>query len=1208
MDYLWLFESLRKHLNVFCSRLRVFAISVLILSQVPMYSSASGNYSLQEKISLNVKDKVLSDVLSIIEKKTNYTFFYNLKEVELDQEVSVNLENESINEVMKELFRGTQITYTIRGKQIVLKQDDRKAPHLVSVHGKVGDEQGIPLPGVTVVVKGTTIATVTNNNGVFSFTSVPSNGILVFSFVGMQSQEIAIDNKTEINVELREQNIAINEVVVTALGLSRDDKSLGYSVSKIKSEDLTRTVSGNWLNAMSGKVAGLTFDQANGGPSSSVRVTLRGDQSLNYGNNEALFVIDGVPVSSGMTATRSVSNYAQADAPIDYGNGASDINPDDIESVSVLKGPAATALYGSRAANGAIVITTKSGRTDKGIGVTVNSSVILEKAGYFPDFQTKYGNGSDMGIEEYSLWELSADMAPDGVATPRHYSRYTFGEKFDPHKLRYLYASKNWETGEFVKLPWVYQDDWYTGLFQSGVTYNNTVTISGSNGEGTNTRLSFTDFRNDWILPNTGFERQTVSLTFTTDINKFISLKTKANYYRKQSDNMPGGGYDETNPMYALVWGFNVNSITDWKKEYFEGRYNYANWVAQGENGQGLVFPSANSFNPYRTLYEALNTQDKDRFLGNVALTFDLLKVLTLDLRSGLDWSNEFRTQRRPYYTAGYQNGFYREQTVRLFENNNDFMLRYNNNQMVDRRMGLSIMFGGNNMTNEYYNSKITLSQLGEEGIYHTSNLPVGINPDPYNYRSKKVVNSLYGMFSLSWDDTYFLDITGRNDWSSTLSRGSWSYFYPSVAASVLLDKVLNFQSYISWIDLLKLRLSWANVGNDTSPYSLDQYYSTTSYSGGYTLPGTITDPQIKPENVESWEAGLEGKFFQNRIYFDVALYNSSTTDQIVSVDMDQITGATGMKINAGEITNKGIEITTGFVPLRTRDFNWSFDITWSTNKNKLVSLQDGWDPNEPLQTDMGTTIGSRTYIYSYVGEEMHVIYGRGFQRAPEGATYIDENGNTADASGMRIINSDGYPVLDESPNRRIGKVNPDWRAGMVQRFRYKNLSLSATFSGQMGGNAFSVTNFALSYQGKLKNSLEGRYDGLVAEGVNAITNSDGTVTYTKNTTITSNIKTYYNTYVWNRNNTEMNTFSTSFLKLKEVRLDYQIPAALCQKTGFLQKANVGMFATNLFCITEFPQYDPETGMLNGSEIHKGIETMAFPMTRSYGFNVKLSF
>jgi outer membrane receptor protein involved in Fe transport len=364
----------------------------------------------------------------------------------------------------------------------------------------------------------------------------------------------------------------------------------------------------------------------------------------------------------------------------------------------------------------------------------------------------------------------------------------------------------------------------------------------------------------------------------------------------------------------------------------------------------------------------------------------------------------------------------------------------------------------------------------------------------------------------------------------------------------------------------------------------------------------------IKPENVESWELGLEAKLFHDRLGFDIAVYNSSTTNQIVSVSVDQIIGASSMRINAGEIRNRGVEISAHFVPVELRNFSWSVDVNWSKIWNKLVSLQDDWDPTVPLQTDMGTTIGSRTYIYSYVGEEMHVIYGKGYQKAPEGAYYLDKNGNKVDCSGMDIVNDNGYPMLDEQPSTKVGKVNPDWRAGLSTRVTYKNLSLGMTFSGQLGGNAFSVTNFSLSYQGKLTNSLEGRYDGLVHQGVHETKNADGTVTYTENTTVTASIRSYYRDYVWIRDNTVSNTFGTSFLKFKEARLDYKLPETVVKKIGFLQGAGIGVYVTNIFCLTEFPQYDPEVGMLRGSDIYRGIEAMTFPMTRTYGVNLKLSF
>lgn len=1068
-----------------------------------------------------------------------------------------------------------------------------------------------PLIGAMIKVKGTSQGTVSDIDGKFHLNiSDAPDAHLVVTYMGYELQEIEVGRQSVFRVVMKEATHMLKETVVTALGITREQKSLGYAVSKLSEDEVTSNLSGNWLNALDGKVAGLTMAGAGSGPIGSLRVTLRGDQSLNYGSNEALFVIDGIPVYSGTSESGSGSTYSNADAPVDFGNGASDINPDDIESVSVLKGPAATALYGSRAANGAIVITTKKGRTEKGIGVTFNSSVVWEKAGYWPEFQTEYGSGADMGLEPYCLWTLTADQAPDGVPVRQHISRYAFGEKYDASKLRYQYNGKNWETGELAKTPWVYQDDWYTGLFETGLTFDNSVSIEGSNGKGTSARLSITDRRNDWIMPNTGYDQQSFSLSVTSELNKYLTLNAKANYYNKSSDNIPVAGYGSSSVMYQLIWGYTNNSMSLWRDEYFQGRYTRENYEnTSGSGGSSLVYPLATSFNPYRTLYEGLNGLDKNRFFGNLSLTAKLLPGLQLTLRGGVDYVDEFRTQQRPKYSERVD-GFYREQSLRNYESNIDFLLRYTNNSWFDERLGFSVAFGGNQMYRKAYNNRITLDELDVEGVYNLANVPSSSRPDIYTYRSEKAINSLYGFASLSWDNIFFLDITGRNDWSSTLPRNNCSYFYPSVSGSVLLSEWFDFRDKAPVIDFLKVRLSWANVGNDTSPYSLDQYYSTTDYSGGYRLPSSIPDPNIKPENVESWETGLEMSMFKKRLTLDLALYKSSTTDQIVNATLDQIVGATSMKINAGEIQNKGIEVSLGVVPVRTKDFTWSMNFNWSRNWNKLVSLQDGWDPETPLQTSMGTTIGSRTFVYSYVGEEMHIIYGKGFKRAPEGSYYLDENGNKVDCSGMHLVDATtGYPMLDDNPTTRIGKVNPDWRGGMSQTFRYKNFTLTATFTAQMGGHAFSVTNFSLGYQGKLKNSLPGRYDGLVHEGVNAIQNEDGTITYKKNTTITQDIQDYYNKYIWVRDNTEANTFSTDFLKLKEVRLNYTVPKNwLQQKVKFVQNASLGVWATNLFCITSFPAYDPEVGMMNGTDIYKGIETVAFPMTRSYGVNLKLSF
>ncbi len=1075
-----------------------------------------------------------------------------------------------------------------------------------TVSGTVTEANGDPIIGATIAQKGHKSGTVTDINGHFSIQTDTQSPTLEIHSIGYDNREVRANAQHEMHITLKDNSTSLEGVVVTALGIKREEKSLGYSVGKVNGDELSKSVSGNWLNEMRGKVAGLNLTDAGTGPLSSMRVTLRGDHSLDHGNSGTLFVVDGVPINAGTTATGSGSNYANGDGPVDFGNGAGDLNPDDIASVTVLKGAAATALYGSMAGNGAIVITTKSGSGRKGLGITVNSSLTIDKASYFPDFQTEYGSGSDSGLNPFCFWTLDKDEAPDGIATKRNISRYAFGEKFDATKMRYQYGSKNWDNGTYEMLPWQYADDWYTGFFQTGTTWRNSVTLSGGNGKGASARASLTDTRNTWITPNTGYASDAVALAFDTPLNNKIKLGARINYINKRSDNLPVSGYSAQSPMYALVWGYNNNPISYWKDEYFQGRYNAENYTnTDGTHGHSLVYPAEDSYNPYRTAYEELNSLDKNRVYGNFYLNFTLAKGLTLNLRSAVDLNDEWRTQQKPFYTPNHPTGFYREQSIRNQLFNNDFLLKYTNNDLVGKHLSMTLSFGGNAMEEKYYHNRVTLDQLQNDGVYNIYNVPSGYIAEPYNYRSKKKINSLYGFASLAWDDTYFLDITDRNDWSSTLSRKNRSYNYPSVSASVLLDKVLGLDKHAKWIDMLKYRLSWADVGIDTDPYSLDRYYSSTSYPGGYTISGTIPDANIKPENEISWETGIEAKMFHGRLSLDLTYYDMSIKNQIVNVAADQITGATGYTINAGKISNKGLEVTFSAVPVRTKDWEWGMDINWAKNWNKLVKLQDGWDASTPLQASMGTTIGSRVYIYSYVGQEMYQIYGRGYQRAPEGSYYLDENGNKVDCSGMKLIDKNGYPMLDNSPTKHIARVTPLWKAGMTQRLRYKNVSLSGVFSAQVGGHCFSVTNFSLSYQGKLKNSLAGRYDGLVVDGVQA---TDQKGVYKKNTTVTPSIETYYNTYVWNRNNTEENTFSTNFLKLKELRLDFDFPQNVLRRTHVLQGASLGLFATNVFCITPFPQYDPEAGMVNGTDICSGIEAMTYPMTRSYGINVKLTF
>lgn len=1069
------------------------------------------------------------------------------------------------------------------------------------VRGVVYDtEKPAPLTGATIVVQNKKVAAITDIDGKFSIAADPGD-VLHVQFMGYSDQMVNVTKAATYEIVMEPDAEMLDQVIVTALGMKREKRSLGYAATDVSGESLSTVQSSNWLSGLQGKVAGLQFNSVTSGPISSQRVVLRGESSLS-GDASALYIVDGVPISSGTISNASGSLYTNNDNPIDFGDGASDLNPDDIESVTVLKGAAATALYGSRAGNGAIIITTKSGMTTKGIGVTYSSNFTFDMPSYFPDFQTEYGSGADMGLREYSNFNVAYN--PDGVALNQ--SRYAYGEAFgDGTKMRYQYSGFNWDTMMAERTPWVYQDDWYTGIFRNGYTFDNAVTVEGGNGKGTSVRFSIKSTKNEWVLPNTGYDKQTFALSLNSKLNEYMKLTAKVNYYRTDSDNMPSNGYDNNSVLYQLLWSKNTDSMKDYYNEYFGGHFNSYTY-----SHSMYLLQRDNYYNPYRTLYEMTNSMDKDRVFGNIALNINLWKnKLTLDVKTGMDMDYQFRTQRKPKYSHKYEDGMYREQTVMRTEFNTDFMLKYVDS-FVDDRLTLTAGFGGNNMTYNRNSVKYTIDKLEVEGVYKTINYPAGTIPEVATYRSDKVVNSLYGLISLGWEDWAYLDITARNDWSSTLSPGYWSYFYPSVSASLVLDKLFNFKDNLPAVSFLKLRGSWANVGSDTDPYSVSFNYSGTDFPGGYRTSTTMTNADLKPQNVETIEVGLEAKFLENRIGIDVAAYSTDITNQIYDVPYDYMTGAYKYTRNIGCIRNRGLEIALNFVPIRTKDITWTVNMNAATNKGVLMDMYDGWDPASPHQASYGTTIGSRLYVYNYVGHEMGELWGMMIDKTPEGSYYLDENGNKVPCAGEQIVDPKTGLTSEPQGSYYLGNINPDWTGGFSTSFRYKNLRLSANFSAQIGGKTYSVSAALLGCGGKLKNTLEGRYDGFVTPGYNYVgEDGEGNQIYKPNETICSNVYKYYFNGPTNRYNFETYTYDMSFLKLKELRIDYELPKKIVKATKILQGVNVAAYASNLFCISEYPFYDPESaGSSNGGTIKKGIESGTFPMNRSYGFNLKLKF
>ena len=1189
------------------NRTTKFFITVLLF-----LATCTAALAQNKTVTISGKGLTVDKVLREVESQTGLSLMYDSSLIDPSATIDADFTNEPVSKVLSEIF-GKNVKVSFQGNMAVISQISKTAAQTDrsrEIRGTVVDiKSGQPVMFVTVFVKGTTNGTVSDTNGRFSIRAKDGD-IIEFSLLGYEVQDITVaSGVSTLKVELAESKMMLDDAVVTALGITRDEKSIGYAVSKVESDAINTSVSNNWVGGLEGKVAGLSLESANTGPGGAVRVTLRGENSLNHDNNEALFVIDGVPMLSGMVASSSGSGFGSTDAPIDYGNGIGDINPEEIESVTVLKGPAATALYGSQAANGAIVITTKSGHdSNRKFRVEFSSHVIAEKAGYWPDLQTEYGDGNGNEANRkmqsvFSFWNVPANMSDTGEAVNRLFSRAAFGPKFNGQML-YTYDSAKWKCEDGVwsvesyeRKPWE-AVDWYKGAFETGFTTNNTVALSWNPDRNTSVRFSLSDRHEDWILPNTGYSTQMFTLSLNQQAGRRVKLNAKINYYRKDSDNLPTTGYSTASPMYALMFGYTSIPVTSARDDYMSGRMAYflrLKTSADDTAGNGYT-TSYQCDNLYMMMYENLNTMDRDRVFGNASVDVKLTDHMDMMLRSGIDLAADFRTQRKASYSYTFYNGYYKEQTIKEFLSNNDLLFNYGNNW---GNWDLKATLGGNIYVNNLDNVQVVVNRLDEPNVFILQN-----SMDPLIVRGgrrDKKIYSVFGSASLSYKGMVFVDVTGRNDWSSTLPAGNRSYFYPSVSASVLLNKMFKMSRDI---DLLKLRASWANVGNDTKPYNTTPVYNNSNFPGSYIVPATLTNPDLRPENVASYEAGIQLAAFKKRISADIAVYKTITTDQIIAVPSDYITGAHNHYINAGMVSNTGIEFTLGGTPISTKNFNWTLNFTAGYNKNMLDELAPGvelWQLNS-------NTVGNNVYIYAYPGSELGHIYGQGYRRAPEGAYYIDENGRTVDVSGQKVIDKDtGNPVLNGTTPDDLfdfGSIYPDWKGGLATSLRMKDFSLTMNFSYSIGGIAYSITHYALSFNGKLTNSLEGRYDGLLLEGVND--NGDGT--YSPNTTIIRDVPDYYQTYKYSRNNVEENVFDTSYLKLKDARLEYNLPSRFIKDISWLTRASLGIYATNLFCITNFPMYDPEVATLTGASISRGIEACAYPMTRTYGVNLKMTF
>lgn len=1032
--------------------------------------------------------------------------------------------------------------------------------------GTVKDVQGSPMPGVAVLIKGTTLGVVTQNDGTYSLSmgQADKDAVLVFSFLGFKTQELKWNGKTVIDVTLEEERQELEGVVVTALGIKREEKGLGYSTQTVTEKMMSDATPTNWASALVGKVAGANILSTSSGPISSARITLRGDASLNIDGNNALIVLDGVPLNSQMTGDGSNSYGAGGggDVPVDYGNGIADINPDDIASIQVLKGATAAALYGSRAANGVMLVTTKSGvnKKKKYLGVTFNSNSSFDRVLHWPEFQEEYGQG-DLKTNASGKLYYSYGDSEDGAASGN--VALSFGPKLDG-SLYYQYDPETQQMGT-VRTPWVKRNH-RKAFWQTGYTLVNSIAIDGSS-EKSAVRLSLTYTKNEWIMPNTGFNRIAVSGSFQNQVTDKLRVSAKVNYVKRQSDNLPATGYNNSSIPYFMIL---TNPSVD-------VRWYQQRWV-KGKEGREILRPFSPWLdNPYVIAYECLNPMEKHGVVATGSIIYEFSPKWELMIRSGIDLSFDTREMIRPYGLKNFPKGYYQQQDVFSYENNTDVLLTYRN--QLSNSFNLSVSVGANRMDNKYKMQQAYVKDLITPGVYKLSN-GVAAPITTFTERNKRV-NSVYGTATLSYANKIFLDVTGRNDWSSTLPSGNNSFFYPSVSTSFILSDLLRLPEQISFA---KLRASWAQVGNDTAPYKTAKYYNTSAFPGSASVSPTLYNARFKPEISNSIEVGLDWRMFKQRFGLDLAFYNNITRNQILDVPMDQTTGYTKATMNFGKVRNRGIELQLDGTPVKTKNFTWNSTFTWAKNYNKVLSLAAGLTDGQTIAYTGGTNCA----LIAKVGGSIGDIYGYKLKRAPDGQV-VWKDGITARTTEFEYV----------------GNAYPAWKAGFSNEFSYKNFRVSILFDGQWGGIVYSQTHHKMTEHGTLKHTLKYRENPnfeVVGEGVML----DERGQYVPNN-VPISVSKYYADY-WRRANVETNSFDASFLKLREARIEYTIPSAGLNKIG-IERLTLALYGRNLAMWTkDFPVYDPEVATLNNGTIVPGSEMGQLPSTRTMGFNLTLKF
>ncbi|MGK4567161.1 SusC/RagA family TonB-linked outer membrane protein [Flavobacterium sp. 3HN19-14] len=1055
--------------------------------------------------------------------------------------------------------------------------------------GTVSDSNGLPLPGVSILVKGTSTGTQTDFDGKYSVSASPTQ-VLVFSFIGMRTQEVTASSST-LNVKLLDDAVELEGVVVTALGITRDKKSLGYAAQKLDSGDVNSTPTSNFTNNLAGKVAGLEV-RKNANFGGSTNIVLRGTKSLT-GNNQALIVLDGVPITNTNLNKRDAANGRDG---FDFGNSAGDIDPNNIESVTVLKGAAATALYGSQAANGAIMITTKKGKQNTGLGVSFSStsSVGMIDKKTFPSYQNKYGEGY-AGEDSFIIADVNGDGIDDTMASTGDDASY--GPAFDPSLMVYQWNSFAEGNPNFgAATPWVAAKHTPVDFFEKSFSTVNSVNINGGD-EKNAYNFGFTNNNEKGTLPNSRLNKNTITGNFTRN----LSSKIKTTAFFTFSDQSAVGrnnlGYgDNFLGGFRQWWPVNVD-IKELKQEYFRDRQNVT-WNPADPLGLDqlrLTFEPAYWNNPYWDRYENYSSDSRTRTIAGANVSYDVAKGFNVLGRVTVETSNDRQEVRKAIGSHAEEFGLTQETigsgyglyTRRFLQSTYDFIGTYDTD--LTSTIGMKLLAGSTyikSSVDEFEGS--TTGGLAAPGLYTLANSNVFVAPVEGEYKYEKM--GIYGSASFDLKNTFFLEGSYRVDASTALPQNNDTYNYFSVGSSLVFSEFVKQP----WLSLGKIRASYAEVGNDPAYGRLGARVNNGLVNGNPTFGNSSVFVQfqnLKPEKQKSIEFGLEASMFNRRLNFDMSVYKTNTFDQIFNVPQSTSTGFASAQINAGELQNKGVEVSLSGYPIKTTDFSWMIGVNWSKNKNELIALDAG---RSNLQL---ATFQDGVSLNATVGQAYGTLRGTDYS--------YDDNGN-------KIVDADGYYVTET--DKVIGNIQADWIGGINNKFSYKNLSFSFLIDIKKGGDVFSLDQDYGLYTGiypetaglndlgnPVRNPLTGGADsgGIILPGVNEDTGAPNTVRIDASPGAGS---AFGNGVLPNKGF----IYDASYVKLREVALSYSLPSKFLDRT-FLKSVTLSLLGNNLWIIHKnLPYADPEAGTSSGNV--QGYQSGVMPSEKVYSFNVKVNF